>query len=158
MSEKNVIIVDLDGTVRDGSHREHFIKGGEKDWNAYFMACGDDLPIMPVIKCIQALAYAGARGAFQGDTYEIVFMSGCGECARKQTLDWIEQYLLPPWRHGHLFMRPEGDFRPDFMLKKEWAQQIGVERILMAFEDRNGVVEMWRSLGIQCLQVAPGDF
>jgi probable HAF family extracellular repeat protein len=27
-----------------------------------------------------------------------------------------------------------------------------------AFDDRNRVVDMWRSLGLTCLQVAPGDF
>ena len=32
------------------------------------------------------------------------------------------------------------------------------KRLICIFDDRNKVVNMWRSLGITCLQVANGDF
>ena len=59
-----------------------------------------------------------------------------------------------------LYMRKEGDFRPDAKVKEELLNQIrsdGYEPIL-AFEDRQRVVDMWRRNGIQCCQVAPGDY
>ena len=45
-------------------------------------------------------------------------------------------------------------------MKEELLAQVkadGYEPIL-AFEDRERVVDMWRRNGIQCCQVAPGDF
>ncbi len=41
--DRQIVIVDLDGTLADGRHREHFVTGeGQKDWKSYFAACGDD--------------------------------------------------------------------------------------------------------------------
>ena len=57
-------------------------------------------------------------------------------------------------------MRKEGDHRPDHIIKLELLAQIrsdGFEPI-MAFDDRNSVVKMWRDAGIPCAQVAEGDF
>ena len=57
-------------------------------------------------------------------------------------------------------MRKAGDYRPDAKVKEELLTQVkadGYEPIL-AFEDRERVVDMWRRNGIQCCQVAPGDF
>ena len=59
-----------------------------------------------------------------------------------------------------LYMRKEGDFRPDAKIKEELIAQMkadGYEPIL-AFEDRQRVVDMWRRHGVQCCQVAPGDY
>ena len=33
-----------------------------------------------------------------------------------------------------------------------------MSNVLFILDDRNGVVEMWRSLGLKCLQVAEGNF
>ena len=30
--------------------------------------------------------------------------------------------------------------------------------VLCVFDDRNQVVDMWREIGLKCLQVQPGDF
>ena len=38
------IIVDIDGTIADCSHRLHYIKGEKKDWNSFFKAAGKDKP------------------------------------------------------------------------------------------------------------------
>jgi predicted kinase len=35
-SERPIVICDLDGTLCDGSHREHFLNGLKKNWNEYF--------------------------------------------------------------------------------------------------------------------------
>lgn len=57
-------------------------------------------------------------------------------------------------------MRKNGDYRADDVVKREWLT-IGLiprGRVLCAFDDRKRVVDMWRSEGITCYQVAPGDF
>ncbi len=57
-------------------------------------------------------------------------------------------------------MRSEGDHRPDYKVKEELLGRIlkdGFEPI-MAFDDRDQVVKMWREAGVPCAQVADGNF
>lgn len=73
-----------------------------------------------------------------------------------ETLAWLA-------RHGidlddvPLRMRLVGDHRPDTELKAGWLAEVRSKPDLV-FEDRSSVVEMWRSHGIICAQVAPGNF
>jgi hypothetical protein len=54
-------------------------------------------------------------------------------------------------------MRGIGDHQPDTQLKQNWLKtQANLPDLV--FEDRASVVEMWRSNGIVCCQVAPGNF
>lgn len=57
-------------------------------------------------------------------------------------------------------MRPEGDIRKDSIVKREIFENYirDYYNIQFVLDDRNQVVEMWRSLGLKCLQVAEGDF
>ena len=43
-------------------------------------------------------------------------------------------------------------------LKQMWLDGIGVDNVAMVFDDRQQVVDMWRSNGLTCFQVADGDF
>jgi len=54
-------------------------------------------------------------------------------------------------------MRPNGDTRHDTIVKPELLAKAGIEPVLV-FEDRNSMVEYWRSVGVCCCQVAEGDF
>lgn len=75
---------------------------------------------------------------------------------------WLKRYIFP---NDHindipLYMRTAGDKRPDDVVKEELLAKIradGYEPFLV-FDDRQRVVDMWRRNGIQCCQVAPGDF
>ena len=57
-------------------------------------------------------------------------------------------------------MRPAGDRRRDSIVKAElFDRKVRDEyRVLVVLDDRKQVVDMWRSLGLTCLQVAEGDF
>ena len=57
-------------------------------------------------------------------------------------------------------MRKTGDFRKDSIVKKELFDENvrGKYNIEFVLDDRNQVVEMWRSIGLVCLQVADGNF
>jgi hypothetical protein len=57
-------------------------------------------------------------------------------------------------------MREAGDSRKDSIVKQELYEK-HIEPsydVFVVLDDRNQVVDMWRSLGLVCLQVAPGDF
>ena len=68
------------------------------------------------------------------------------------TKNYIEYDLLA--------MRKAGDTRKDSIIKKEMFEEYVEDKykILFVLDDRNQVVEFWRSLGLTCLQVAEGDF
>jgi hypothetical protein len=59
-----------------------------------------------------------------------------------------------------LIMRATGDMRKDSIIKQELLEREIVPNSFVDFvlDDRNQVVDMWRSLGLTCLQVDYGDF
>lgn len=153
-------IFDLDGTLALNHHREHFVTGGNKDWDSFFKACGGDLPNIPVITLLGDLV------ANYG-MHQVMIWSGRSEDVRDITIDWLMRegpkvdFALDldycDWS-DMLKMRPSGDTTPDQDLKLSWLQGIDKNHLVCVFDDRQKVVDMWRSQGVTCLQVAPGDF
>ena len=134
------IIVDIDGTVA--------LKGTRDPYDESRVS--EDQPNPPVVD----LVWDQYR-----DGYEILFCSGRSDNCRKETLDWLrETFDLPS--DPKLFMRKAGDTRKDSIVKYELFNENIRDnyRVKYVLDDRNQVVEMWRALGLTCLQVAPGDF
>ena len=135
-----VILVDIDGTLA--------IKHPDRDIHEYHKV-HMDYPNEPVIRAVKALR--------QMD-HKVILMSGRNEDCRAVTEAWIERnvgYGLP------LHMRKSGDFRQDYIVKHELFQEhiAGKYRVLMSFDDRDQVVDLWRrKLGLPTFQVADGDF
>lgn len=147
--KKQAIIIDLDGTLCNVNHRLHFVKESPPNWSAFFDACVDDLP-NPAIVAL----YDMARDA--GKT--VIYVSGRPETHRAPTEAWLCKHGVDG--HTMLLMRPAGDYRPDDTIKRELyeAEIAGKYDVIFTVDDRNVVVQMWRSLGLTCLQVAEGDF
>lgn len=145
-----IYIFDIDGTLADLTHRLHFIENGQKDWDGFFAACPDDLPIETVITTCRLLKKSGAT---------IVLVSGRSDAVRKQTQQWLQDFEVP---FDALYMRKAGDHRQDDVVKAELLDQLTQEwdagQIVGIFEDRNQVVEMYRAKRYRVFQVAPGDF
>jgi len=141
-------LFDIDGTVANCSHRLHHISGATKDWGAFFAACDRDEPISHIVGLIQDLRRGGNR---------IVYVSGRSDECRLATIEWLARHKV---FSAHLYMRKAGDHRPDNIVKIELLQQLRQDGFdpIMAFDDRNQVVEAWRTAGLPCAQVAPGDF
>ena len=50
------IIVDIDGTLADLTHRLHHIRGdGKKNWDAFHDACPNDVPIKTVVAMVREM-------------------------------------------------------------------------------------------------------
>ena len=140
-------IFDLDGTLADTSHRDHLAREGK--WDEYYAACVRDMPIPATVDTFINLKRAGA---------EIYIFTGRSEQVRKQTETWLFLNNLHP---DLLMMRPEKNFKKDFILKAEWYDRLpplDKEDLIAVFEDRQQAVDMWRAKGITCYQVAPGNF
>lgn len=94
----------------------------------------------------------------RGDKNVKIFVfSGRSDDSRKETIEWLRVNQV---FYDELFMRQGSDNRKDAIIKQEMfdAHIKGKYNVLFAVDDRNQVVRLWRSLGITCLQVAPGDF
>jgi hypothetical protein len=146
-----IYLCDIDGTVADCTHRLKYIsENGKKCWSEFFEACDEDAPILPVIKTIQLLKQAGAT---------IILMSGRSEVVRQKTLDWCAKWGVP---HDDLYMRRDKDHRPDNIVKAELLDMVGMHwnlnQLIAVFDDRQQVVDMYRSRGIKVFQCAKGDF
>ena len=142
-----IVLCDLDGTLSDTEHRLHHIRGKRRDYDAFFAASGDDEPIEPVIALVNALALAGK---------EIHIITGRREDTRELTEAWLERHDVS---YDRLLMRGIADRTPDHVLKRKWFEaDYDPADVLLALEDRSRVVEMYRELGVTCLQVAEGDF
>lgn len=145
------IIFDLDGTLALDTHRVPHLREGKKDWEKYFSLCEGDAPNHPIIETLNLL-WIG---------YDIQIWTGRAGEYETQTRRWLDKFIpdmnLKPDR---LRMRPPGDRTDDFELKRRWLHELRQQghEVLLVFEDRKRVVDMWRSEGVVCCQVAPGDF
>jgi predicted kinase len=140
------IIFDIDGTLANVSHRLHHLDDQTIDraeqWKRFFAAQSDDT-------CHDAVAEI-ARAFARTDTM-IVVVSARPETHAQDTKNWL--LAIAGITFDRLYMREEGDFRPDHQVKADILQQIlddGIEPFLV-IDDRPEVVEMWRSHGITTL-------
>jgi len=145
------IIFDLDGTLADIEDRRQLCtkENGKMDWNKFFDPENIklDKPNMPVIMMAQALTAFG---------YKIAIFSGRSARTEDATKDWLHKQDV---KFDILKMRPERNFRPDEQLKLEWLNNMDWKNNVEAvFDDRDKVVNMWREIGLTCMQVAPGNF
>ena len=174
-----MIIFDLDGTLRDCTHRQHLVQKCKKcngkgtilldqgqyskwsectscdgkpkkpDWDAFYAAAKDDLPIEPTCNLLVALWH----------TEDVHIWTGHSVDYEAETIKWLETHLgiKASWKLG-LKMRPHKDYTPDDSLKERWLLEVGAGNIQCVFEDRQRVVDMWRKHEIVCYQVDIGDF
>lgn len=146
--DDHLVIVDMDGTLADCSHRKHFISNGRHDWNSFEGSLVlQDAPRMPIVKLVDM---------FQDEGFEILIVSGRSiDRAGKATVGWLENFCVP---YKHIFMRNGGDNRPDNVVKQEILDRLPKDQIVYVLDDRDQVVKMWRDNGLTCLQVAEGNF
>jgi len=156
--ELKTVIFDIDGTLANIDHRLHLIQGETKNWKEFFLACVDDTPIESMFDTMAAHHNAG---------HNVILLTGRSMIVECQTRHWVsfairrfakdETAIYVP----DLYLRDKDDFRPDHEIKRDWLHQQPHsvrESILAVYEDRTQVVNMWREEGVNCYQVAQGDF
>lgn len=159
---RKCIIVDIDGTIAlMGKGQEG--RRGFYDWDRV----GEDDPNEPVLwllKMIQLGRMVAMRTPYERIPFVIVFTTGRKEQCREQTWAWMRRMGAVPdleVTEGYLLlMRGDKDNRPDHEVKLEMLEQQILPRWepILAIDDRDEVVKMWRAQGITCLQVAEGAF
>jgi hypothetical protein len=138
-------VVDLDGVLADPGHRLHLVTGpGRKDWPGFFAACGAD-PL---------LAEGAALVASFAESVAVVVLTARPTSTHGTTVDWLARHGL---RWDLLGMRPEGDYRPAPLVKRDALEamgSIGLEPVLAVDDDPRNVA-MFRAAGVPGLLVSP---
>ncbi|MCX4850793.1 hypothetical protein [Streptomyces sp. NBC_00893] len=120
-------VFDLDGTLADSGHRQHYLEGRSRDWNGFFSAAVDDPPLPEGVR----LALDSAESC------ELRYLTGRPERCRRDTVAWLAQHGLP---EGQVYMRRDGDRRPARHTKLEILKRLGREREIRMLVDDDELV------------------
>lgn len=141
------VVVDLDGTLCDCTHREHHAQN--REWDEFHSKLHLDEPNKDVRMVVEALSEYGAT---------IIACTGRPHKYRAETLKWIAQWEIPI---DDLLMRPDEDFRSDVEIKLDLLMNRingDKEAVTLILEDREKVIEMWRNNGFRCWAVTMGAY
>ena len=131
----SAMIVDIDGTLAMMNNRSPF------DWKKV----GEDK-----LNC-------AVNGLVNATDSNVILLSGRDSICRDETEKWLFDNSVD---YDKLYMRAEGDNRKDTIVKKELFENHirGKYNVISVLDDRNCMVELWRSMGLTCFQVADGNF
>jgi predicted kinase len=138
-NKSNAIVCDIDGTLAHmNGKRDPF------DWNKVDRDDVDEI----IAERLRKHKESGEK---------IIIVTGRDESCRDLTIEWLNFYEIP---FDEIYMRPLDDRRKDSIIKKEIFNNFLKNKynILFVYDDRDQVVNMWRSLGIKTFQVEPGNF
>lgn len=150
---KNWIVMDLDGTLCDCSHRVHWAQA--KQWDEFNAGIPEDK--------VNEDAAEFARAISDNLNYDIILCTGRDEKHRQATEKWLHDHGL-----SHLFtqllMRPEGTRDSDHEVKVKLideffgTREAALDAVLLVLDDRDKVVEAFRDAGFRCWQVQAGSY
>ncbi|WP_411104664.1 hypothetical protein [Streptomyces sp. cmx-4-9] len=146
MSESNhrrpLAVFDLDNTLADTAHRQHFLERRPRDWTGFFAAAPADPPLARGV----ALAVQSAADC------EVVYLTGRPERCRADTEEWLVRHGLP---EGRVWMRGNQDRRPARTTKLEVLGRIARGReVRMLVDDDELVCQAARAAGYTVVQAA----
>ncbi len=154
VSKERIFLMDIDGTIANGEHRQHYVRGARKNWAAYNELMHMDERIDAVHKVYEALVLTGTK---------VIFVSGReGSVVNEtNTRNWLydNDFNLRTddglWvdvgpEEIELHMRKEKDYRPDDIVKEEiFRTHIEPKyEVIGVFDDRPRVVRKWKEMGI----------
>lgn len=148
----NIVLVDIDHTVRESFWRDHLVPSlalreqfGEHAWDAYHLASDRDQPVPNILLLLQRLHLVG---------YQLVGLTAIPEKWRELTTRWLARHGAP---FEHTVMRPHGNTDPSPKCKALSAlAYIGPglkEKVAFLLEDRSDVAATFRNLEVVVLQV-----
>ncbi len=87
---------------------------------------------------------------------KILIVSGRESYSKALTIEWLDFYGI---KFDEIFMRPDGDYRKDTIIKREiYKNSIeGKYNVLCVYDDRLQVLDMWYSEGVFTFNVNQGN-
>lgn len=124
-----LIVVDIDDTLSDTTHREHYLEKEPKDWRGFLQPSEvqKDPPILAAQPITKRMVLAG---------HEVVLLTGRSARLYETTHEWLKAHFM--WLAGRpLHMRADGDYRPAAHVKIDKLRLMGAENRDFMFIDDN---------------------
>ncbi len=152
----DAIIIDLDSTLVNNDHRQHYIidffddnlsnkilKDKEKDWISF----NAEIPNDTINNWCDEII-----NNFTLRDYIVFIVTERYENVRTSTTEWLNKHAV---YFDEIFMRPINDYRQSAVYKSDVVKKhiIGKYNIVFAIDDEPSVVKMYHELGITSLQV-----
>tara|TARA_Y100000389_G_C17313864_1_gene439402 strand:- start:125 stop:556 length:432 start_codon:yes stop_codon:yes gene_type:complete len=136
---KNIILCDIDGTVANNYHRQHFLEG-KKDWDGFFSELINDKPINKIISILYTEVEKGS---------DIIFITGRPERYRYSSNLWLKQNFSFDYK---LYMRKNGDQRNKLIIKKEIFMEYCKDlKIILCIDNDEELIRQWNELGLKTI-------
>lgn len=136
------VIFDVDGTLCDVRTIRHLI--ASKGFDAFHRESANCPPHDHVVEAVRQAAAAG---------HAVLIVTGRVEKWRRLTSMWLALHDVPS---DALEMRPDADYRKDYVIKKEILARLRRRYdILHAWDDNPAVLKLWAEEGIPTT-VVPG--
>jgi hypothetical protein len=147
LAPSRAVVFDIDGVLSDAAGRQHFLESGQRDWIAFFEACGSD-PVIEEISTLLALLDSGLQ---------VILLTGRPQRVQPQTVAWLERYNI---RWDLLVMRNWTDYEQVTDFKRGVVMDLrdrGFD-LLLAFEDDPSNHQMYVDEAIPCVYVHSGYY
>ena len=138
---KDIILCDIDGTVANNDHRQHYLQGN-KDWEGFFSDLSNDVPIYPVINLVNEESIKGKK---------IIFLTGRPERYREPTQKWLERYFNFSLQ---ILMRPNENKKNKLIAKEEiFSTNFSKNEISYVIDNDKELLNMWKAMGLKTVDV-----
>jgi hypothetical protein len=141
------VVFDIDGVLSDATSRQRILEDTNRDWTAFFEACGDDPLIEEVARLLELL----------DSGLVVVLLTGRPLRVQPQTLAWLARYDL---RWDLLVMRQPGERAPVTEYKRivvAGLRKYGFD-LRLALEDDPTNRAMFVEEGVPCVYVHSGYY
>ena len=143
-----ILILDVDGTLADASHRSHYVDGNVKDWGKFLQ------PHLVLQDTVIEGAHRGYHHLNRIAT-KTLFLTGRNEGLRETTTQWLGTHFEVACSPRNLIMRPIGDNRVPTVFKHEALCTIEDSlfwggfnsETIMAIDDDKFMMKIYRDLG-----------
>ncbi len=139
-------IYDVDGTLANVDPYLHYVRGSNRDYDAFHGASINALPNMDVLEMLNNSV---------SDGHSILIVTSRKEKYRGLTSMWLAKNNIRS--HG-LFMRADNDNRPDYEAKKDMLDKISaLWDVTHAVDDNPNVIKLWQDHNISTTKIGNWD-
>lgn len=142
-----VALIDVDGVIADGEHRQHFLRRERRDWQGFFRAATDDPPLLPGVTLLDLI---------DAQTL-VVLLTARPESIHDETVAWLAEYEI---RWDLLIMRGRRDHGPSPEMKRLAVEELryaGFEPVFAIDDDQRNIT-MYQEEGIPALYAHSGYY
>jgi uncharacterized HAD superfamily protein len=160
----DTLIIDIDGTIADNSHRQHvqneidqYLRGPKfsaKDadkilrelWNEFYRLAKDDVPVLGSLSGVKKLLGSDDKNL---KCPALIYCTGREDSFRADTTSWLADQGFPL---NVLLMRPTGDTRPSTVVKEHLLSYLPKTNQVLAVDDEDRILSLFHTLGFATLK------